>query len=350
MWPTEHRPESGAFVKDEVEALRRLGVDCHVIAETGSGGPSSYMQQWRRMSSTLNNAKFNVVHAHYGTTGWVGRLQWRAPLVVTFHGSDLMGGRLTRSGGDSVQGLVETALSWLLARLVPDIIVVSSTMLARTPVGRARVIPPGVDLTRFRPLDRGHARRSLRIRHDEPIALFVADPTLANKRFHLADEAVQIAKRSVPSLELVTLTRRPHAELPLWLNAADVLLLTSKREGSPMVIKEALACNLPIVSVDVGDVAERIKSVGGCRLVEAAPSAIAAGVVEVITGSRCNGREFAADLNSDASARKIVAVYRRAARRAGPAWPWRSTHRRRGEGDAISEEREPNPRRLERLL
>jgi teichuronic acid biosynthesis glycosyltransferase TuaC len=317
MWPTPDRP--GTFVKDEVDALRRLGIDCQVIAELGSGGLWCYVRLWRRMWRSLKEERFDVVHAHYGTTGWMGRLQWRVPLVVTFHGSDLMGGRLTRSGNESVMGFIEMALSWLLARLVPDIIVVSPAMLTRTPIGRAYVIPAGVDLTEFRPLDRGDVRRLLEIRDDHPVALFVADPALANKRFRLANEAVQIAKRSIPDLELVAITRRSHAELRLWLNAADVLLLTSKREGSPMVVKEALACNLPVVSVDVGDVARRLQGVSGCRLVEDAPDAIAVGLIEVINGSeRCNGREFVTNLDSDASARKIIAVYRRAVRRASP--------------------------------
>jgi len=272
------------------------------------------------MWGSLNQEKFHVVHAHYGTTGLVGRLQWRTPLVVTFHGSDLMGGRLSSSGKESSLGLMQIALSRLLARLVPHVIVVSSAMLMRTSAGRAQVIPAGIDLTRFGPRARGTARRRLNVRDDRTLALFVADPALVNKQFQLAHNAVLIARRSIPDLELVTLTKRSHGELPLWLNAADVLLLTSKREGSPMVVKEALACNLSVVSVDVGDVAQRIQGVSGCRLVERTPAAVAAGLIEVITGlERCNGREFVSNLDIDATARKIAAVYRRAARRARPA-------------------------------
>jgi glycosyltransferase involved in cell wall biosynthesis len=263
------------------------------------------------MQQALKESHFDVVHAHYGTTGWVGRLQWTAPLVVTFHGSDLMGGRLTDKGRESLMGYVEMALGWTLARVVPNIIVVSSTMLARTPVGRTQVIAAGIDLTRFRPSDRNEARRALDISDDHPIVLFVANRELANKQYNLASHAVDIARCSIPDLELVTVSGRPHGELPNWMNAANALVLTSKVEGSPMVVKEALACNLPVVSVHVGDVAERLEGVSGCRLVDRSPESIATGLIDVIEGvERCNGREFVAHLGNDACATKIINVYR----------------------------------------
>lgn len=313
MWPTSERPYDGTFVKDEVDALRRRGVDCHVVVEGGPGGLGCYIRLWRKMRRALKASHFDVLHAHYGTTGWVGRLQWTAPLVVTFHGSDLMGGRLTGKGKESVMGYLEMALNWTLARVIPNTIVVSSTMLRRTPVARTRVIAAGIDLTRFRPCNPDKARQALGIRDDHPVVLFVANPQFANKRYDLARDAVKIARRSIPDLELVTVTGRPHVELPLWMNAADVLVLTSKSEGSPMVIKEALACNLPVVSVDVGDVAQRLKGVSGCRLVEGTPSVIAVGLIDVIKGSEpCNGRDFVTDLSNDASADKVIDAYRTA--------------------------------------
>jgi glycosyltransferase involved in cell wall biosynthesis len=280
------------------------------------------------MSMALKEGNFDVVHAHYGTAGWVGRLQRSAPLVVTFHGSDLMGGRRTGRGWRSIRGYVEMALALLLARIVRDVIVVSPTLLARTPGGRASVITPGVDLTRFFPTERTEARQSLGVEVKQRMVLFVANPALANKRYALAHDAVQIARRSLPELQLVTVAGRPHAELPLWLNAADAVLLTSKNEGSPMVVKEALACNRPVVSVDVGDVAERIRGVGGCRLVEGTPDAIAAGLLEVLGESeRCNGRELMTNLDSLVAAARVVEVYRRALQRVGSR---RSTERGHG--------------------
>jgi teichuronic acid biosynthesis glycosyltransferase TuaC len=311
MWPTPDRPHDGTFVKDEVDALRRYGVECHVIAEGGPGGLGTYIRLWRRMRRALGERHYDAVHAHYGTTGWVGRLQTAAPLVVTFHGSDLMGGRLTDKSRESIMGYVEMALGWALARVAASSIVVSPTMLARAPVGRTTVIAAGVDLTRFRPGDRNEAREALGIEHDHPIVLFVADPGLRNKNYDLASDAAEIARRALPDLKLVTVAGRPHEELPYWMNAADALVLTSKVEGSPMVIKEALACNLPIVSVDVGDVAQRVDGVPGCRLVARMPEVIASGLIDVIDGSECcGGRESMADVSSDASAGKVLDVYR----------------------------------------
>lgn len=319
MWPTSERPHDGTFVKDEIEALQRNGVQCRVVAQLGPGGARCYVRLWRKMRRALKEGDFDVVHAHYGTTGWVGRGQRSAPLVVTFHGSDLMGGRLNGKGRESVMGYIEILLGRALTRLIPNVIVVSSAMLKRTPLGRARVIPAGVDLMQFRPASRNIARQVLGITDDHPVMLFVADPELINKRFDLASAAHKIAVRVIPDLRLVSITNRPHDELPLWMNAADVLVFTSNVEGSPMVIKEALACNLPVVSVDVGDVAERLKGVSGCRLVERSPIAIAEGLIGVIkTGEPCNGRDFAAHFSNDQSAEKVIQVYRAAIRRSGP--------------------------------
>src|SRR5437588_8696467 len=194
MWPTRERPHYGTFVKDEVDAVCRLGVECHVVTEAGAGGARCYIRLWRKMSMALREGNFDVVHAHYGTAGWVGRLQRSAPLVVTFHGSDLMGGRRTGRGRRSIRGYVEMALALLLARIVRDVIVVSPTLLARTPGGRASVITPGVDLTRFFPTERTEARRSLGVEVKQRMVLFVANPALANKRYALAHDAVQIAR------------------------------------------------------------------------------------------------------------------------------------------------------------
>ena len=98
------------------------------------------------------------------------------------------------------------------------------------------------------------------------------------------------------------------------MSAADALVLTSMHEGSPNVVKEALACNLPVVAVDVGDVRHRIGAVAGCVLcADDRPETVAAGLVAVLQrGRHIAGRETVLDLDERITAEKTIAVYRQA--------------------------------------
>ena len=119
-----------------------------------------------------------------------------------------------------------------------------------------------------------------------------------------------LVQREMPDAELVLLTKKPHDVVPIYMSACDVLVLTSALEGSPMVIKEAMACNLPIVSVTVGDVTEVIGDTPGCTIVEREPTAIAAKLVEALrTPRRTDGRTRIDHLRHDRIASRIVEVY-----------------------------------------
>ena len=152
---------------------------------------------------------------------------------------------------------------------------------------KVRIIPNGVNLDRFKPLDRSACRRRLGWDNDHFHVLFPpnvgGDP---RKRPDLAQAAVKAADRSGIQTKLHQLQRIPHAEVPIWLNASDVVLLTSLHEGSPNIIKEALACDLPVVSVDVGDVQERIQGVEGCYLGLSKPYDLATKLCLVHAGPR----------------------------------------------------------------
>jgi glycosyltransferase involved in cell wall biosynthesis len=115
-------------------------------------------------------------------------------------------------------------------------------------------------------------------------------------------------------LELLVVENEPPDKMPLYMNAADVLLLTSSREGSPNVVKEALACNLPVVAVDVGDVRERLGQVDGCIVTaDDHPQTIAAALQKVIQlGERVAGRDAVRHLDIRTTTRQIINVYHQA--------------------------------------
>jgi glycosyltransferase involved in cell wall biosynthesis len=238
MWPSDSRPEHGAFVRDQVEALRRLpGVDVEV--RHFPPGSRSYLGAAWKLRGSARRGRFDIVHAHYGLSGW-SALASRGRLVVTFHGTDL---RHTIVG----------PLSKLLARIV-NLPATASRSLARESLARAgrrrsvAVLPCGVDLDRFVPIDRIEARGRLGLDPNRPYLLFPADSERPVKRY---DRAAALAA-SFGEAKLVSLSGVAPNEVPLWINASNAVLVTSDREGFGLAAIESLACNVPVLSTPVG--------------------------------------------------------------------------------------------------
>ena len=238
MWPSESRPEHGSFVRDQVEALRALdGIDVEVaIFPPGAG---SYLRAARELGRSGRGRGFDVVHAHYGLSGWSALAVRGAPHVVTFHGTDLA----HRWVGP---------LSRALLRLVDLPAAVSASLVrarARRTLGRRTiaVLPCGVDLDRFKRIERAEARRRLGLDRERTYLLFPADPARPAKRH---DRAHALAAR-LPG-ELLVLRGIPPADVPLWVNAANAVLVTSDHEGFGLAALEALACDVPVLSTPVG--------------------------------------------------------------------------------------------------
>jgi glycosyltransferase involved in cell wall biosynthesis len=177
------------------------------------------------------------------------------------------------------------------------------------------VIPCGIDLDAFRPVARNEARQKLGLPTDKRLILFAGDHWRPEKRFDLLEAALPLVQRELPDTELILLTKQAHGVVPLYMSACDVLVLTSALEGSPMVIKEAMACNLPIVSVRVGDVPQVIGSTPGCALAEREPADIADKLVQALRKlRRTDGRARISHLSHDRIARRVLEVYRQTVR------------------------------------
>jgi len=211
------------------------------------------------------------------------------PVIVSFCGSDLL--------GENLQGVVRKLAvrygvwcSRIAARNANGIVVKSKNLRDALPAGidrrRVRIVPNGVDLNRFKPMDPRECRARVGWPEGRLHVLFPANAGSPVKRLWLAEAAIrQVAALGVPA-DLHLLQGLRHEEVPVWLNASDCLLLTSEHEGSPNIVKEALACNRPVVSVDVGDVAERLAGLDGCHLTQAKPEALASALKRVFESPR----------------------------------------------------------------
>jgi glycosyltransferase involved in cell wall biosynthesis len=326
MYPSAAHPAHGVFVEQQVTGLRRIGVDVDVLqVDRVARGMRAYFEMNPLIDEALGRARTDVVHIMYGGV-MAERALSRAfvqPTVVTFHGSDLLGEHLSGLTRRLVAHIGVLA-SHRAARRADAVVAVSQALAralpASVPAGRIHVIPCGIDLDRFVPLDRAACQRTLGWNPEAFHVLFPANAGDPVKRPALAAAAVECLQATGVRAELHHLQGVPNTEVPTWLNASHALLLTSRHEGSPTVVKEALACNVAVVSVDVGDVAERIDGLAGCYLADADPRALADRLTRVSrSGGRVEGRARMTSLSHVAVAERLRALYTQVLERADRA-------------------------------
>jgi teichuronic acid biosynthesis glycosyltransferase TuaC len=313
-YPSAERPYYGSYIRSSADALRRAGVEVRVLAVPGYRGKQRYARGVVRVLAANAYAPYDIVHAHHGLMGLVGRVQVRRPLVISYTGGDLHGNPDT----DGHVAPARAALAMASKRVahLAAATITKTEQLARLLPARVRdrntVIPDGVDLARFRPIDRGVAREQLGWDPREQIVVFMADPKRVVKGYPLAQAAVERVNARRPGLRFRIAATVPHEVVPLWMAAADALVFTSSAEGSPNVIREAMASELPAVSTPVGDVPELFQGVPGCVVRPADPDAIAEGLELALDHGRTPAARAAmASMDIDESARRVRAVYER---------------------------------------
>lgn len=310
-WPQPGQPQTTHFIVQQVEFLRRAGIEVDVFQFRGGKRLRNYVSAWRRVRPLLKSGRYDLVHAQFGQSGLL-TLPKVLPLVVTLHGDDIQGIVDNRLGRVGLQGRVTRSLSRFVTRHADAVVVVSNHMRAffRT-AAPITCIPCGLDLDLFRPMPRDEARRKLGWPLDKHMVLFAANPETSRKRYPLAKAAVDLLNRTLP-VELVVAWGVSHTDVPVYMSACDAMVFTSMQEGSPCVVKEALACDLPIVSVPVADVPERLDGVRGCELSpDDRPENIAAALARVLrAGERAAGRVAVQQLSEDLLMQRLIGVYR----------------------------------------
>jgi glycosyltransferase involved in cell wall biosynthesis len=309
-WPTPESPEDVPFIVRQVEFLRRARVHVDVFAFHGGKHPANYAKAWKQARMRLGSGRYDLIHAQFGQSG-VLALPKTLPLVVTFRGDDLEG-IIGPNGNYMVAGWFLRRASQLVAHAADEIIVVSETFNRYLPRRPYHVIPSGLDLSSFRPMSQQDARHQLNLPMHRRLVLFSADPRRARKRHWLAQAAIEQLKDEY-DVELVIAKNVPHERMPLYMNACDALVLSSMHEGSPNVVKEALACNLPVISTDVGDVRLRIGHIEGCAVVPGTPEAFSEALRTVLQrDKRIDGRRTVMELDETLLTQRVIQIYQQA--------------------------------------
>jgi teichuronic acid biosynthesis glycosyltransferase TuaC len=312
MWPDEERPWYGTFIQTQADSLERLGVELEVLAIRGYAGRSEYLAAAKRVARLNRGASYNIVHAHYGHAAAVARLQLRRPIVISYCGDDLLG-TPRDDGSITPRSRAERAVFRRLAHVASATITKSAEMERELPAScrtRNHVIPNGVDLERFRPLPRDEARRRLGWSLEDRVALFVGDPAIPRKNYALAEAVCARAAERLPALRLQVAHGFAPRDVPVVMSAADALLMTSLWEGSPNVVKEAMAAELPVVATPVGDVAERLDGVDGGYLSKPEPESMADALVAALKHGRAPAARAAVEpLSLENVGRRVLSVY-----------------------------------------
>ncbi len=308
-YPTAEMPWYGIFVKREVESISDMGVKTDLLFINGRRSRLEYVTSIAKI-----NTKVQIIHSYYGYSGvvsWARTIGVKSTArVVTFLGDDLLG-TAKLDGRRTAFSLMMASLHKRLATQFDAIIVQSEQMEEQLPKAarkRCHVIPFGIDLNRFRPLNKVESRKKLNLLPERIYILFPADPNNSVKNFRLLHKA----KQEIKQCEILVLKGIKEEEVPLYYNACDAVVLCSFSEGSPTVVKEAMSCNRPIVSTDVGDVRKLFGTLDGYFISGYDHADLAKNINNAVKFGNTRGRDRLGELGLDSQsvASRIVQLYK----------------------------------------
>lgn len=306
-------PQQFPFVRRQIESLEQCGVQAERFFLESRLHPRKLGMALWELKTAVTRFRPDVIHAQYGSaTAFVSSLVGRTPLVITFRGSDLR----YCPEHSRIRNIAAHLLSRLAALRAAHTICVSDNLKMVLGAGsNASVIPTGINLDHFRPLEQNSARERLGLRSERPYLLFNASNSPVLKGLALAEQVHRLVRQAVPETELLVLRGNvANCQMRDYYNAASCLLLCSQSEGSPNVVKEAMACNLPVVSVDVGDVRKRTAGVSFCTVTPRCPIEMAEAVKSVLaSGDRSSGRDRIQSIAEPRVAAEILKVYHQVA-------------------------------------
>lgn len=285
-----------SYVLAQGESLKAIGVEVSYFLVERSG-LFGYLRAFPKLLSAIVAFNPDILHAHNGLYGLFANLSFLKPVVTTYHGSDI----------NNPKTRIFSQISFFLS--VHNIVVAKSLLgKMRFPLERkSTIIPCGIDLASFNEIDKKSARQEMRLQKDATLILFSNYFSTPEKNAELAIKAVKL----IPNAQLIELKGYSQSEVNLLLNACDVALMTSFTEGSPLFIKEAMACNMPIVSTDVGDVKELIEKIEGCFIASFDEYNVARSIEQALDFERSiNARSVVERFDERLIAEQILGIYK----------------------------------------
>ena len=283
------------FIVEQAEALKHVGCEVDYFGIVGKG-IKGYFNAFAALRNKIKSFKPDIIHAHYGLSGLLANLQRSIPVVTTYHGSDINLPKVLR-----LSKLAMKLSAW-------NIFVSQRNVDIAKPKKNYLLLPCGVNLPNYVEEDICAVKQKLNWNSNKKYILFAGAFDNRVKNAKLAQDSVSLIKNA----ELIELKGYTREQVTALFYAVDAFLMTSFTEGYPQVVKEAMACGCPIVSVDVGDVAERIEGIDGCYIAERTPQDIASKLQEVFSlKTRTKGRERIIELGltNDLVAKKLVDIY-----------------------------------------
>lgn len=284
------------FVHEQVGSLKKLNIQIDYFFIKGKG-LIGYIKNYPLLIKKIKTGKYDLVHAHYGLSGLLASLQRLTRVIITFHGSD-------------INMKKNFPFSMLASRLSHKNIFVHQSLPKKLKLYRNNffIIPCGINLDIFSPMDKLEARNQLGWEKGKIYILFSSQFDNPVKNVSLAKLAIENLGLEIEFIELRGYSKQ---NVCLLMNAVDLLLVTSFSETGPIVVKEALACNCPIVSTDVGDVKSIIGKIDNCFITSYNPVEICQKIKMILDSNlRSNGRRFISQYNLDNIAEKINKVYK----------------------------------------
>ena len=286
------------FVAEQVESLRKRSIDIDYYKIIGKGA-LGYLKNYRKLKAKIEANNYDLVHAHYGLSGLLANMQRKIPVITTYHGSDIHCKR-------------NRLLSFLCSRLSVFNILTNKDQIDLLKLNNNySVIPCGINCELFRPLPKAECRKKMGYQENDKLILFSSSFDRKIKNYPLAKKAIELVLVS-DNVQLIELKGYTKEEVSLLVNASELVLITSFNETGPLIAKEALACNTPVVSTDVGDVKELIQDLDRCYITTYEPDDVARKIEWVLkSNKKCAGRKRVEKCDLQNVAKQINGVYQK---------------------------------------